>query len=112
MNIMLADLLGVNLERIFYVTPSTSNIPDSGTTVASRGTLMGGGAIKDAVEKLKEIMTQNLSDKLRCLPREVLFKDDHLWGRDGYKLPWAEAVRILHTRKTFPMHLDTSRHPL
>ncbi|MDA3939922.1 MAG: xanthine dehydrogenase family protein molybdopterin-binding subunit [Spirochaetia bacterium] len=102
MNIMLADLLGVKLERIFYTTPSTSNIPDSGTTVASRGTLMGGGAIKDAVIKLKDIMTQNLSDKLRCLPREVVFKDDHLWGRDGYKLPWDEAVRILHTRKVFP----------
>ena len=102
MNIMLADLLGVNIDRIFYTTPSTSNIPDSGTTVASRGTLMGGGAIKDAVVKLKHIMAQNLSDKLRCLPREVLFKEDHLWGRDGYKLPWDEAVRILHSRKEFP----------
>lgn len=102
MNIMLADLLGVNIDRIFYTTPSTSNIPDSGTTVASRGTLMGGGAIKDAVEKLKHIMTQNLSDKLRCLPREVVFKEDHLWGRDGYKLAWDEAVRILHTRREFP----------
>ena len=102
MNIMLADLLGVNIDRIFYTTPSTSNIPDSGTTVASRGTLMGGGAIKDAVVKLKHIMTQNLSDKLRCLPREVVFKDDCLWGRDGYKLLWDEAVRILHTRKEFP----------
>ena len=102
MNIMLADLLGVNIDRIFYTTPSTSNIPDSGTTVASRGTLMGGGAIKDAVVKLKHIMAQNLSDKLRCLPREVVFKEDHLWGRDGYKLPWDEAVRILHSRKEFP----------
>lgn len=102
MNIMLADLLGVNIERIVYVTPSTSNIPDSGTTVASRGTLMGGGAIKDAVDKLKEIMTQNLSDKLRCLPREIVFKDDHLWGREGYKLPWKEAVSILHVRRIFP----------
>ncbi len=102
MNIMLAEQLGVNIDRIFYTTPSTSNIPDSGTTVASRGTLMGGGAIKDAVAKLKHIMTQNLSDKLRCLPREVVFRDDHLWGRDGYKLPWEEAVRILHTRKEFP----------
>jgi len=102
MNIMLSEQLGVKLDRIFYATPSTSNIPDSGTTVASRGTLMGGGAIKDAVIKLKDIMTQNLSDKLRCLPREVVFKDDHLWGRDGYKLPWDEAVRILHSRKVFP----------
>jgi len=102
MNIMLADLLGVKLERIFYATPSTSTIPDSGTTVASRGTLMGGGAIKDAVVKLKEIMRQNLSDKLRCLPREVVFKDDFLWGRDGYKLSWTEAVKILHSRKVFP----------
>jgi CO/xanthine dehydrogenase Mo-binding subunit len=102
MNIILADLLGVNIDRIFYATPSTSSIPDSGTTVASRGTLMGGGAIKDAVDKLKDIMQQNLSDKLRCLPREVVFKEDHLWGRDGYKLPWDEAVRILHSRRVFP----------
>ncbi len=102
MNIMLSKLLGVNLERVFYRPPSTSNIPDSGTTVASRGTLMGGGAIADAVKKIKQIMADNLADKLHCLPREVEFKDDSLWGKDGAKLTWDEAMKILYVRRTFP----------
>lgn len=102
MNLMMAELLGVKISRVFYRPPSTSNIPDSGTTVASRGTLMGGGAIFDAVKKIKQIMADNLADKLLCLPREVSFKDDYLWGKDGAKLKWDEAIRILYTRKTFP----------
>ncbi len=102
MNIMLSELLGVNLNRIFYRPPSTSNIPDSGTTVASRGTLMGGGAIADGVKKIKKIMADNLADKLHCLPREVEFRDDALWGKDGAKLSWDEAMKILYVRRTFP----------
>lgn len=102
MSLILSELLGVNLKRIYYKAPSTSNIPDSGTTVASRGTLMGGGAIADGVKKIKEIMSENLADKLHCLSREVEFKDDCLWGKENYKLTWDEAVKILYTRKIFP----------
>jgi len=102
MSIILSEQLGVKLERVFYKAPSTTHIPDSGTTVASRGTLMGGGAIADGARKIKEVMSENLADKLHCLPREVVFKDDHLWGKDGQKLTWDEAVRILYTRKVFP----------
>src|SRR5208283_3537316 len=44
MAIIAAAELGVGVERIRYRRSSTSTIPDSGTTVASRGTIMGGGA--------------------------------------------------------------------
>lgn len=47
-------------------------------------------------------MSENLADKLHCLPREVVFRDDSLFGKDGKKISWDEAVRILYTRKIFP----------
>ena len=102
MSLILADLLGVKLERILYKAPSTSHIPDSGTTVASRGTLLGGGAIADGVTKLKEIMSENIADKLNCLPREVVFREDYLWGRNGKKVTWEEAVSFMYSKRVYP----------
>lgn len=40
--------------------PSTSNIPDGGSTVASRGTIMGGGAVVNASIILKQIITETI----------------------------------------------------
>ena len=50
MMLIAARELGVAVERIRYRRPSTSVIPDSGTTVASRGTIMGGGAVTLAAQ--------------------------------------------------------------
>ena len=53
MSILCARELGVDLQRIHYRRASTSTMPDSGTTVASRGTIVGGGAVILAARDLK-----------------------------------------------------------
>ena len=48
-----AEVLGISMERIQFLNTNTSRVPDSGPTVASRGTIMGGAAAKDAAEKVR-----------------------------------------------------------
>ena len=49
-----AEELGVSIERIQLAPVDTSRVPDSGPTVASRGTMMSGLAVLDAAGKLRQ----------------------------------------------------------
>ena len=48
-----AEALGVPLDRLHLAPVDTSRVPDSGPTVASRGTMMSGLAILHAAQKLR-----------------------------------------------------------
>ncbi|RPH92274.1 xanthine dehydrogenase, partial [candidate division KSB1 bacterium] len=69
-SIIAAEVLGIPVSSVVYLDLDTSHIPDSGPTVASRATLMGGGAIKNAAEivraRLEEIIRKEWN-----LPVEV-----------------------------------------
>ena len=94
MSILCAKELGVDLRRIRYRVASTSTIPDSGTTVASRGTLVGGGAVILAARDLKTKMAAFIAPKLGCLPDSVQFSGDRIHGpRPGEEISFDEAVR-------------------
>jgi len=41
------------MDRIHFLNTNTSRVADSGATVASRGTIMGGSAAKNAAEKVR-----------------------------------------------------------
>jgi CO/xanthine dehydrogenase Mo-binding subunit len=49
-----SEALSVPIDRIHVAQVDSSRVPDSGPTVASRGTMMSGLAILDAAAKLKE----------------------------------------------------------
>jgi len=49
-----SEALQVPMERVHMAAVDTSRVPDSGPTVASRGTIMSGLAILDAAAKLRE----------------------------------------------------------
>ncbi len=48
-----AESLGVPIDRVQMAPVDTSRVPDSGPTVASRGTMMSGLAVLDAAAKLR-----------------------------------------------------------
>jgi len=112
MIMLLAEELGVRKERIRYRQPSTSNIPDGGTTVASRGTLMGGGALTNAVRMLKRKMSHLLASKLSCSPDEVVFADDRLSNPAGEPfLLFDDAVHDLFLMQEIPYAFGTFKAP-
>jgi len=57
-----AEVLGVTMDRIQFLNTNTSRVPDSGPTVASRGTIMGGSASKKAAEIVRAIMISAAAD--------------------------------------------------
>ena len=75
-SIIAAEVLGIPVESVYYLEQDTGIVPDSGPTVASRSTLMGGGAVKQGAE----VLLKRLEDVLRAewkIPKtaEIIFAD-------------------------------------
>jgi CO/xanthine dehydrogenase Mo-binding subunit len=112
MCLLLATELGVSLKRIRYRRSSTSNIPDSGTTVASRGTIMGGGAVTMAARELKKKIAAAAAEKLDCLPEEIRFENDLIFGKAGRDpMPFADAMRYMWKTQRFPYAFGVFKAP-
>ena len=111
MILIAAEELGVPPESIHYQYSSTATIPDGGTTVASRGTLVGGGAIKDAMTKLKPILADTLYTLIADKPEEVTFHDNRIWGTGGRSLTWPEAGRQMYLARVYPFAFGTFQAP-
>lgn len=112
MVLLLADELGVRRERIRYRMPSTSNIPDGGTTVASRGVLMGGGAVANAARALKAKIAAVVSPHLGCAPEQVRFRDDRIWGAgDSASLSFEEAMQRMWQAQEYPYAFGVFQGP-
>lgn len=75
-----AEELGVEMDKINYMEVDTSVAPESGSTVASRSTLVGGNAVKNAAENLKSIIAELVVAEYG---REFGLKKDELIFRDG-----------------------------
>lgn len=111
MIILASEMLGVPVEKIHYQASSTATISDGGTTVASRGTLVGGAAIKDAVDKLKVIMAEALKTDLVDEGEEIEFRDDRIFGSRGRSLSWEEAGRKMYLARTYPFAFGVFQAP-
>lgn len=72
-----SQALGVDPARIRVTEVDTGNVPDSGPTVASRGTQVAGRAIIDACEPLRERLKSVASNLLDNIPAVQLKMADH-----------------------------------
>ena len=70
-----SELLGLTLDRIKVLEINTSRSPDSGPTVASRGTLIAGNAIKDACSKIRKTLERVATDFVGT-SQEFVFEDN------------------------------------
>jgi CO/xanthine dehydrogenase Mo-binding subunit len=110
--LILAEELGVGLERIRYRRPSTSTIPDSGSTVASRGTIMGGGAVKLAAAELKRKIAENFCGQLECAVEDVRFHNNRITDRQQRtNLTWDAAMQQMWRAQQFPFAFGVFKAP-
>jgi len=110
MCLILARELGVKLERIRYRRPSTSAIPDSGTTVASRGTVMGGGATVNAVKELKKKIFEYASAKFNCNAEEIEIIDDKVIAKNN-SAPFGEIIKGMFGERMYPYAFGVFQAP-
>ncbi|MTH46723.1 molybdopterin cofactor-binding domain-containing protein [Intestinirhabdus alba] len=78
MSLIAAEAFGIGLEDIHFFEPPTSVIGDGGSTAATRGTMVGGGAILEAAEKIKQRILSVVGDSIGTTTLS-----DTLW-QDGF----------------------------
>lgn len=112
MILLCAEHLSVDKSLIRYRQPSTSNIPDGGTTVASRGTIMGGGAVVNAAVKLKEHIARVVCKDLACREEDVVFDNGTILNKDkSHSLTWQSAIRLMYSRQEYPYSFGVFQAP-
>jgi CO/xanthine dehydrogenase Mo-binding subunit len=111
MILLLAEELGVDRDHIVYRRPSTSAVPDSGTTVASRATIMGGGAVSRAAAAVRLQMAGAVAADLGCRPEEVRFAGGRLTAPGGRDVGFDEAAQRLYRDQKYPYALGVFPAP-
>ncbi len=75
-SIIAAEVFGISNDQIIYLELDTGITPDSGPTVASRATLMGGGAVKNAAEILRGRLEELVRTEFKLkTEEEIVFQN-------------------------------------
>jgi CO/xanthine dehydrogenase Mo-binding subunit/aerobic-type carbon monoxide dehydrogenase small subunit (CoxS/CutS family) len=69
--LLAAEVMGVPPEKIRMLRPDTQTANESGPTVASRATLVGGNAVKVTANKLSHTLHMAAADLLGCTKDEI-----------------------------------------
>ena len=78
--LLAAEVLGVDMERIHMPRPDTTTTIDSGPTVASRASIVGGNAVRVAAEKLDHELRLAAADLYGCAPAQIVRDDESYIG--------------------------------
>lgn len=95
MSLIAAEAFGLELEQVMFTDPATAMIADGGSTVASRGTLMGGQAVLSAANKLKNRMLKAVGPLLNATSlEELVWRNGEVFNRErsDLRLPFTEVV--------------------
>ncbi|HEX9115932.1 MAG TPA: xanthine dehydrogenase family protein molybdopterin-binding subunit [Anaerolineae bacterium] len=87
-----AESLGLRPERIQMLRPDTDTAINSGPTVASRATVLGGNATRVASQRLDSLLIQAAAGLLGCLPVQVLRDGERYVGPDEEPASFEEVV--------------------
>jgi len=73
-----AETLGLPIHLFELDRPDTASCQETGPTVASRVTVIGGRAAQIAAQKLKEKLLNVASGSLHCEPSKLTIRDEHV----------------------------------
>ena len=109
-----AERLGVKPERIRMLRPDTQTSVESGATVASRSTIMGGNATRVAAGNLDGVLVRAAASVLGCAPGQVVRSGEQYIGPSEEPVAFEAVVAqaramglVLSARGTWRMpHID------
>jgi CO/xanthine dehydrogenase Mo-binding subunit len=100
-----AEVLGISMDRIQFLNTNTSRVPDSGPTVASRGTIMGGSAAKKAAEIVRATLLDVAAEMTGLKPEALDLRGNCLIdGRSGERLASFAELAAAGFRAGKPMY--------
>ena len=88
---VVADVLGIGLDRIRITATRTDKVPNTSATAASSGADLNGKAAEAAALTLRQRLAEVAAPILRVQPEDIVFKDGALQA-GGNVMPFAEAV--------------------
>jgi CO/xanthine dehydrogenase Mo-binding subunit len=100
-----AEELGVHPERFHMQRPDTDTAVESGPTVASRSTMLGGNAMRIATGNLRQTLDFAAADLLGCELHQLIRSDEAYVGPTEEPVAWEKVVD--HARE---MGLTLSAH--
>jgi len=102
-SIIAAEVFGLAVSDIYYLELDSSMVPDSGPTVASRSTLMGGGAVKIAAEIVQTRLIKVLCDFWQLNKNEqIIFHDHYVFAKEKpqRKMNFADLCKLAYNKGT------------
>ncbi len=78
---IVAEELGIELNRINYMEVDTSVSPESGSTVASRSTILGGNAVKLAAQQVKDKILAMIAAKYNLRKENLYLKNEGIYEK-------------------------------
>lgn len=87
-----AEALGVHPDRIQMLRPDTDTALESGPTVASRSTILGGNAVRVAACNLGQLVSFAAANLLECDVHELIRSDESFIGPSEEPVPWETVV--------------------
>jgi len=97
---VVSDTLGLRTDKIRVHTVDTSCVPDSGPTVATRGTVIIGNAVKAAAEEVKSKLVKLAAEKLAVSEDKIILRNECAYPFDnaGNKLCYFDLIREIYAR--------------
>ncbi len=93
---VVAEVLGIGLEKIFVLAADTLLTPVDLGSYSSRVTFMAGNAAKNAAENMKQVMLHTIARKFDIVAEELVLENERVFSHDKkVSLSWSEAVDIL-----------------
>lgn len=90
--LLAAEVLGVDPERIYMLRPDTHTALESGPTVASRASIVGGNATRVATEKLEKQLRLAGSDMMGCRLEQIHRQGEQFIGPDEEPVSFNDVV--------------------
>jgi CO/xanthine dehydrogenase Mo-binding subunit len=97
-NRICADTLGCTYDMVEILEPDTTRVPDSGPTVASRSTMVGGRAVMDAASQIVNILKMVAADRLGVKPSDINI-EEHKYKSSRGSLDYIEVVKEAYARR-------------
>ncbi|MEM2114675.1 MAG: molybdopterin cofactor-binding domain-containing protein, partial [Candidatus Caldarchaeum sp.] len=101
---IVAEIMGVPVEKVHVETVDTSSVPDSGETHAQRGVMIGGTAAADAAIKLRNRVVKLAAEMLECSEEDVEVRQGNIFvrGVPTKSLTFKEVAKELYMRGISP----------
>ena len=108
---MAAEGMGVPFSRVTMGETDTSRSPITGACIASRGTFMGGMAIRDACDKVHAILAEAVGIVYKKPVDDIVFENDRVRFAD-MDISFPEAVKACYSLNMTPVAAGTYSVPL